>query len=257
MLADPQNQMAGTKKNLIGTSLAIGVSSKGLKFGPGDVSFFSQDVYRPKRWNKSGAAGADGVCWGFAETGSVAAPRPDVQPAARGQKKPPRQRERVGVRHQVRKPNWRTRCLKWERRKKVDFKKSLPVWRKCEVSLDYTLPRKSSLSSDSNKTYCMLGHCASSEEVLKQGGHWNMGTVLLFNGKLPLQLFVVFPVVYMDDWWCVCHLGAQQTEPWRLTCWGFLAFYQEVYWMLLLLPLIGFEWLKSLRVEPANGRRWV
>ncbi|KAF6725608.1 Lysosomal-trafficking regulator [Oryzias melastigma] len=64
---------------------------------------------------------------------------------------------------------------------------SVIVWmcgiRKCEVSLDYTLPRKSSLSSDSNKTYCMLGHCTSSEEVLKQGGHWNMGTVLLFNGS--------------------------------------------------------------------------
>ncbi|KAM4608027.1 lysosomal-trafficking regulator [Polymixia lowei] len=64
----------------------------------------------------------------------------------------------------------------------------LVVWvcgiRKCEVSLDYTLPRKSSLSSDSNKTFCMLGHCmTSSEELLKQGGRWNMGTVLLFNGS--------------------------------------------------------------------------
>ncbi|XP_047459394.1 lysosomal-trafficking regulator isoform X2 [Mugil cephalus] len=62
------------------------------------------------------------------------------------------------------------------------------VWvcgiRKCEVSLDYTLPRKSSLSSDSNKTFCMLGHCMpSSEELLKQGARWNMGTVLLFNGS--------------------------------------------------------------------------
>ncbi|XP_054654689.1 lysosomal-trafficking regulator isoform X4 [Dunckerocampus dactyliophorus] len=55
---------------------------------------------------------------------------------------------------------------------------------KCEVFLDYTLPRKSSLSSDSNKTFCMLGHCiASSEEVSKQQRvHWSMGTVLLFNG---------------------------------------------------------------------------
>uniref|UniRef100_A0A3B3DVL9 Lysosomal trafficking regulator n=1 Tax=Oryzias melastigma TaxID=30732 RepID=A0A3B3DVL9_ORYME len=64
---------------------------------------------------------------------------------------------------------------------------SVIVWMcgiKCEVSLDYTLPRKSSLSSDSNKTYCMLGHCTSSEEVLKQGGHWNMGTVLLFNSRI-------------------------------------------------------------------------
>uniref|UniRef100_A0A3P8W4F7 Lysosomal trafficking regulator n=1 Tax=Cynoglossus semilaevis TaxID=244447 RepID=A0A3P8W4F7_CYNSE len=61
------------------------------------------------------------------------------------------------------------------------------VWmcgvRSCEVSLDYTLPRKSSLSSDSNKTFCMLGHCvAPSEEMLKQDVHWSMGTVLLFNG---------------------------------------------------------------------------
>lgn len=62
------------------------------------------------------------------------------------------------------------------------------VWvcgiRKCEVSLDYTLPRKSSLSSDSNKTLCMLGHCLpSSEELMKQSPRWNMGTVLLFNGS--------------------------------------------------------------------------
>ncbi|KAJ3609859.1 hypothetical protein NHX12_021953 [Muraenolepis orangiensis] len=62
------------------------------------------------------------------------------------------------------------------------------VWvcgiRKSEVSLDYTLPRKSSLSSDSNKTFCMLGHCLlSSEELRRQGVRWNMGTVLLFNGS--------------------------------------------------------------------------
>uniref|UniRef100_A0AAV2JKV3 Lysosomal trafficking regulator n=1 Tax=Knipowitschia caucasica TaxID=637954 RepID=A0AAV2JKV3_KNICA len=65
---------------------------------------------------------------------------------------------------------------------------SVVVWvcgiRKCEVSLDYTLPRKSSLSSDSNKTLCMLGHCLSmSEEQIKQSPRWNMGTVLLFNGS--------------------------------------------------------------------------
>lgn len=52
------------------------------------------------------------------------------------------------------------------------------------MSLDYSLPRKSSLSSDSNKTFCMLGHCTpSSGELLKQTRHWSMGTVLLFNGK--------------------------------------------------------------------------
>ncbi|XP_033836122.1 lysosomal-trafficking regulator isoform X1 [Periophthalmus magnuspinnatus] len=65
---------------------------------------------------------------------------------------------------------------------------SVVVWvcgiRKCEVSLDYTLPRKSSLSSDSNKTLCMLGHCLLlSEEQIKQSPRWNMGTVLLFNGS--------------------------------------------------------------------------
>uniref|UniRef100_A0AAX7VV89 Lysosomal trafficking regulator n=1 Tax=Astatotilapia calliptera TaxID=8154 RepID=A0AAX7VV89_ASTCA len=54
------------------------------------------------------------------------------------------------------------------------------IW-KCEVSLDYTLPRKSSLSSDSNKTFCMLGHCVPSSEEM--GTRWNMGTVLLFNGS--------------------------------------------------------------------------
>ncbi|XP_030603748.1 lysosomal-trafficking regulator isoform X1 [Archocentrus centrarchus] len=57
------------------------------------------------------------------------------------------------------------------------------IW-KCEVSLDYTLPRKSSLSSDSNKTFCMLGHCMPLlEEMMKQGRRWNMGAVLLFNGS--------------------------------------------------------------------------
>ena len=55
--------------------------------------------------------------------------------------------------------------------------------RKCEVSLDYMLPRKSSLSSDSNKTFCLLGHCTGhSEDVTRHGGQYDMGTVLLFNG---------------------------------------------------------------------------
>uniref|UniRef100_H3DGX2 Lysosomal trafficking regulator n=1 Tax=Tetraodon nigroviridis TaxID=99883 RepID=H3DGX2_TETNG len=62
------------------------------------------------------------------------------------------------------------------------------VWvcgiRKCEVSLVYSLPRKSSLSSDSNKTFCMLGHCTqASGELGKQGRLWSLGTVLLFNGS--------------------------------------------------------------------------
>nr|XP_015799444.2 lysosomal-trafficking regulator isoform X1 [Nothobranchius furzeri]XP_054605786.1 lysosomal-trafficking regulator isoform X1 [Nothobranchius furzeri] len=57
------------------------------------------------------------------------------------------------------------------------------IW-KCEVSLEYTQPRKSSFSSDNNKTFCMLGHCtAPSAELQKQAGGWNMGTVLLFNGS--------------------------------------------------------------------------
>lgn len=57
--------------------------------------------------------------------------------------------------------------------------------RKCELSLDYMLPRKSSLSSDSNKTYCMLGHCLhASEDVPKPGARWDMGTMLLFNGTV-------------------------------------------------------------------------
>uniref|UniRef100_A0A6Q2WY50 Lysosomal trafficking regulator n=1 Tax=Esox lucius TaxID=8010 RepID=A0A6Q2WY50_ESOLU len=54
---------------------------------------------------------------------------------------------------------------------------------KCEVSLDYTLPRKSSLSSDSNKTFCLLGHCVGHPEECPPGGNYNMGTVLLFNGS--------------------------------------------------------------------------
>uniref|UniRef100_A0A3Q3VK87 Uncharacterized protein n=1 Tax=Mola mola TaxID=94237 RepID=A0A3Q3VK87_MOLML len=62
------------------------------------------------------------------------------------------------------------------------------VWvcgiRKCEVSLDFSLPRKSSLSSDSNKTFCMLGYCTpSSGDLLMQCRRWSMGTVLLFNGS--------------------------------------------------------------------------
>ncbi|KAJ7987342.1 hypothetical protein DPEC_G00325490 [Dallia pectoralis] len=53
---------------------------------------------------------------------------------------------------------------------------------KCEVSLDYTLPRKSSLSSDSNKSFCLLGHCIGHSDC-PAGGNYHMGTVLLFNGS--------------------------------------------------------------------------
>ncbi|RXN09374.1 lysosomal-trafficking regulator isoform X1 [Labeo rohita] len=64
----------------------------------------------------------------------------------------------------------------------------LTLWvggiRKCDVSLDFTLPRKSSLSSDSNKTYCMLGHYQHpSEEQASTSARWDMGTLLLFNGS--------------------------------------------------------------------------
>lgn len=58
--------------------------------------------------------------------------------------------------------------------------------RKCEVSLDYTLPRKSSLSSDSNKTFCLLGHYLNTSEQVPQTmtSHLDMGSVLLFNGMI-------------------------------------------------------------------------
>uniref|UniRef100_G3WJ48 Lysosomal-trafficking regulator n=1 Tax=Sarcophilus harrisii TaxID=9305 RepID=G3WJ48_SARHA len=55
--------------------------------------------------------------------------------------------------------------------------------RKSDVVLDYTLPRRTSLSSDSNKTFCMIGHCSSSqEEFLRLTGRWDLGNLLLFNG---------------------------------------------------------------------------
>ncbi|KAM4828613.1 lysosomal-trafficking regulator isoform 2-T2 [Thomomys bottae] len=55
--------------------------------------------------------------------------------------------------------------------------------RKSDVILDFILPRKTSLSSDSNKTFCMIGHCLSSqEEFLQMAGKWDLGNLLLFNG---------------------------------------------------------------------------
>ncbi|KAH0622506.1 hypothetical protein JD844_024875 [Phrynosoma platyrhinos] len=64
---------------------------------------------------------------------------------------------------------------------------TLSLWisgqRKPEISLDYTLPRKTSLSSDSNKTFCMTGHyAASQDESLQLAGRWDLGNFLLFNG---------------------------------------------------------------------------
>uniref|UniRef100_A0A8C9ASJ2 Lysosomal-trafficking regulator n=1 Tax=Prolemur simus TaxID=1328070 RepID=A0A8C9ASJ2_PROSS len=63
----------------------------------------------------------------------------------------------------------------------------ISIWvsgqRKPDVTLDFMLPRKTSLSSDSNKTFCMIGHCLSSqEEVLQLAGKWDLGNLLLFNG---------------------------------------------------------------------------
>ncbi|TTI76904.1 Lysosomal-trafficking regulator [Bagarius yarrelli] len=66
---------------------------------------------------------------------------------------------------------------------------SLALWvcgiKKCEVSLDYMLPRKSSLSSDNNKTFCMLGHYLNTSEDSPPTLTYrlDMGNVLLFNGS--------------------------------------------------------------------------
>ncbi|XP_037366283.1 lysosomal-trafficking regulator [Talpa occidentalis] len=55
--------------------------------------------------------------------------------------------------------------------------------RKPDVILDFMLPRKTSLSSDNNKTFCMIGHCLSSQEYFLQlSGKWDLGNLLLFNG---------------------------------------------------------------------------
>ncbi|XP_047376057.1 lysosomal-trafficking regulator isoform X2 [Sciurus carolinensis] len=55
--------------------------------------------------------------------------------------------------------------------------------RKPDVTLDFMLPRKTSLSSDSNRTFCMIGHILSSqEELLQLSGKWDLGNLLLFNG---------------------------------------------------------------------------
>ncbi|XP_012931227.1 lysosomal-trafficking regulator [Heterocephalus glaber] len=63
----------------------------------------------------------------------------------------------------------------------------ISIWvsgqRRPDVTLDFTLPRKTSLSSDSNKTFCMIGHCLSSqEEFFQLAGKWDLGNLLLFNG---------------------------------------------------------------------------
>ncbi|XP_018118608.1 lysosomal-trafficking regulator isoform X3 [Xenopus laevis] len=55
--------------------------------------------------------------------------------------------------------------------------------RKQEISVEYSQPRKASLSSDSNKTYCMIGHYTSAqEESFHLAGRLYLGNLLLFNG---------------------------------------------------------------------------
>ncbi|KAM5234906.1 lysosomal-trafficking regulator [Ctenodactylus gundi] len=70
---------------------------------------------------------------------------------------------------------------------KKNIRGNISMWvsgqRKSDVTLDFTLPRKTSLSSDSNKTFCMIGHCLSSqEEFLQLAGKWDLGNLLLFSG---------------------------------------------------------------------------
>ncbi|KAJ7342276.1 hypothetical protein JRQ81_009999 [Phrynocephalus forsythii] len=76
---------------------------------------------------------------------------------------------------------------------------TLTLWisgqRKPDINLDYTLPRKTSLSSDSNKTFCMIGHCTSShDEFLQLAGKWDLGNLLLFNGAKigPEEAFYLY-----------------------------------------------------------------
>ncbi|XP_048843336.1 lysosomal-trafficking regulator-like isoform X2 [Brienomyrus brachyistius] len=64
----------------------------------------------------------------------------------------------------------------------------LALWicgvRRYDVSLDYPLPRKPSLSTDGNKTYCMLGHRHPTvEDQCGTGRTWDFGSLLLFNGS--------------------------------------------------------------------------
>ncbi|XP_067840227.1 lysosomal-trafficking regulator isoform X1 [Heptranchias perlo] len=63
----------------------------------------------------------------------------------------------------------------------------LSLWlsgqRKSEMALGYTIPRKSSLSSESNKTFAMIGHCTLPQgDSTRLAGRWSIGSLLLFNG---------------------------------------------------------------------------
>ncbi|XP_041270135.1 lysosomal-trafficking regulator [Onychostruthus taczanowskii] len=84
---------------------------------------------------------------------------------------------------------WQHLALKYLQKPegKKNFHGKLLLWvsgqRQCEINLDFALPRKTSLSSDSNKTFCMIGHCTSSQEdLLRLSGRWDLGNLLLFNG---------------------------------------------------------------------------
>ncbi|XP_056422915.1 lysosomal-trafficking regulator isoform X3 [Hyla sarda] len=57
--------------------------------------------------------------------------------------------------------------------------------RTTEVTLEYNPPRKGNLSSDSNRTFCMIGHNMSSQEDnIPCGGQLCLGNLLLFNGPI-------------------------------------------------------------------------
>uniref|UniRef100_A0A4X2KA23 Lysosomal-trafficking regulator n=1 Tax=Vombatus ursinus TaxID=29139 RepID=A0A4X2KA23_VOMUR len=82
---------------------------------------------------------------------------------------------------------------------KKNIRGKLSMWvsgqRKPDVALDYTLPKRTSLSSDSNKTFCMIGHSLSSQEdFLRLTGRWDLGNLLLFNGAKigPREAFYLY-----------------------------------------------------------------
>uniref|UniRef100_A0A8C2UAI9 Lysosomal trafficking regulator n=1 Tax=Coturnix japonica TaxID=93934 RepID=A0A8C2UAI9_COTJA len=96
---------------------------------------------------------------------------------------------------------WQHLAIQYKQKQesKKNIRGELSLWvsgqRKCEINLDYALPRKSSLSSDSNKTFCMIGHCTSSqEELLRLSGRWDLGNLLLFNGAKigPEEAFYLY-----------------------------------------------------------------
>ncbi|XP_038656464.1 lysosomal-trafficking regulator isoform X3 [Scyliorhinus canicula] len=84
-----------------------------------------------------------------------------------------------------------------ESKKSIHGKLSLWVsgQRKPDVALGYTVPRKSSLSSDSNKTFAMIGHSIThQEDAARLAGMWSLGSLLLFNGARigPVEAYHLF-----------------------------------------------------------------